>query len=268
MKTKMKTLLAVLILSSVGFYGCDFDNWADPYDTTPPSAPKNVSVLNGDNRVDIFWDRNRESDVAGYNVYFSYSYDGRYELIGSTSGTSFADFGARNGTTYYYAVTAYDFDANESELSRDNVYITPRPEGFNQSIFDYKRFPNSSGYDFSEYRVVAFDAQNCDFYFENHQGNYYLNVYDDTDIQDMGPTYDLYDIPYAPNAGWAASKSVRAVKGHTYVIWTFDNHFAKVRISQITPDRIVFDWSYQTVKGNVDLKPVKQGERKLELKTK
>ena len=32
------------------------------------------------------------------------------------------------------AVAAYDFNGNESELSYDVIYSTPRPEGFNQPI--------------------------------------------------------------------------------------------------------------------------------------
>ncbi len=45
-----------------------------------------------------------------------------------------------------------------------------------------------------------------------------------------------------------------AIVGHTYVFWTWDNHFAKIRISSITPDRMVFDWAYQLVEGEIMLK--------------
>ena len=41
--------------------------------------------------MDIPGIANRESDVAGYNVYFNYTYEGTYERIGSTSGTYFVD---------------------------------------------------------------------------------------------------------------------------------------------------------------------------------
>ncbi len=227
----------------------------DAYDYTPPAPPSGVQVINGDNRVDIYWNPNRESDVAGYNVYYSYTYNGKYTLIGTTKNNYFVDDGAVNGETYYYGIAAYDFNGNESELSPDVVYSTPRPEGFNQAIFDYINFPNSSGYSFFDYKVVPYDDQYADFFFENYQGTFYLDVWNDSDIQDMGPTNDIYDIAYAPTSGWSSTKDVIAKAGHTYVIWTFDNHYAKIRVKNITADRIVFDWAFQLVQGETQLKP-------------
>lgn len=259
---KKRILIIISILLVTFLTACNVnDSYYEDY--TPPSPPTGIQVLNGDERVDISWNHNRESDVAGYNVYYSYSYNGRYTLIGSTANNYFIDFGANNGEKYYYAVTAYDYNGNESELSFDVVYAVPRPEGFNQTIFDYRRFPNNAGYSFSNYSVVRYDDQNSDVFFENYQGTYYLVVWDDTDIQDMGYTNDIYDIPYAPSSGWSPSKDVIAKVGHTYVIWTWNNHFAKIRVKNITPDRIVFDWTYQLVEGEPMLKPsVKGGIRK------
>lgn len=253
----MKTKILIAVVLTVTFWGCLEDPYMYHSDYDAPSIPRNVVVLNGDNVIDLYWDENRERDLAGYNIYYSYSYNGKYYLLGSSDYAHFTDYGARNGSTYYYAVTAYDYNGNESQLSKDVVYATPRPEGFNQSIFDYRRFPNSSGYDFSNYSVLAYNNQNTDFFFENYNGTYYLNVWDDTDIKDMGYTQDIYDIPFAPLSGWSTTKDAIAKAGHTYVIWTWDNHFAKIRVKNITSDRIVFDWAYQTIEGNDQLKPVK-----------
>ena len=137
----------------------------------------------------------------------------------------------------------------------EDIEATPRPEGFNQAIFDYREFPNNSGYSFSLYSVVAYDSIDVDFFFENFEGDFYINVWDDTDIQDMGPTNDIYDIEFAPTTGWSTTKDVHAIEGHSYVLWTWNNHFAKVRISSITNERVVFDWAYQLVEGNIQLKP-------------
>ena len=248
------TAAAMLIIT-----GCNVNNIND-YDTIPPAPPKNVSTVTGDNRVDIYWDDNTERDLAGYNVYYAYSYDGKYTLLGSTQQDYFIDDGARNGVTYYYAVTAYDYNGNESELSYDEVYDTPRPEGFDRIIYDYLNFPGSAGYSFAQYKPVPYDDQNVDFFFENYNGTFYLDVWAEADIQDMGQTQDIYDVTVAPTDGWAPLQSgdnikyVNAIAGHTYVIWTVDNTFAKIRISQITSERIVFDWAYQTVPGNRELK--------------
>jgi hypothetical protein len=253
MKTISKYIL--VIITSALLSSCDVHDPDYYYDYNPPAEPGGIVVVNGDNRVDLYWNNNRESDLAGYNVYYSYEYDGRYELIGSAESNYFIDWEVNNGVTYYYAVTAYDYNGNESELSYDVIYATPRPEGFNQSIFDFQRFPENSGYGFSEYAVVPYDDLESDVFFEKFEGEFYLNVWDDSDIQDVGQTNDIYDIPFAPTSGWNPDKYEVARAGHTYVIWTWDNHFAKIRVKNITNDRVVFDWAYQIVEGNNQLKP-------------
>ncbi|MCL4550228.1 MAG: hypothetical protein M1495_16870 [Bacteroidetes bacterium] len=258
MKTLRLILTGSVIFLGLILTGCD--HFHDSYDTTPPSPPTNLRTITGDNRVDIYWDKNPERDVAGYNVYYAYSYNGKYTLIGTTQNTYFVDNGATNGTTYYYAVTAFDFNGNESDLSKDVIYDTPRPEGFNQAIFDYNKVPDNAGYNFKNYLVVPYNDAGADMFFENYNGQYYLDVWKDSDIQDMGQTTDIYDISTAPAGGWVPLqtgdniKYTKAIVGHTYVIWTNDNHYAKVRISSISSDRMIFDWAYQTVEGNRELK--------------
>ncbi|PID60334.1 MAG: hypothetical protein CR986_04140 [Ignavibacteriae bacterium] len=253
-------LVAIIFL----FTYCDYHVNDDYYDNTPPDPPKNVRTYMGDGKIEIEWDSNRERDLAGYNVYYSTSYWGTYKLIGNTSGTYFVDSEAKNGELYYYGVAAYDYDGNESELSYDKVFGIARPEGLNQTIFDYLKFPNTSGYDFSNYAVVSYNAntetESADIFFENYEGNFFLNVWEDSDIQDMGATNSILDIPEAPTSGWVQLKPdenikyVELIEGHTYVIWTHDNHFAKVRVNYISNERIKFDWAYQLVKGETLLK--------------
>lgn len=256
----MKKLFYILcaIIIAAAFTGCQIENTVE-YDHTPPAPPTGIYTVTGDNRVDISWRPNTERDVAGYNVYYSDSYDGKYTLIGSTESDYFIDYGAENGITCYYAVTAYDYDGNESELSEDVAYDTPRPEGFNQSMNNSVIFPGTSGYDFSHYTVRPWDDDNTDMFFEKYQGIFYLSVWKDSDIQDMGPTRDIYDITEAPESGWAESKSTEAIIGHTYVIWTWDNHFAKVRVNNITNERVVFDWAYQTSQSQLGHRELKVG---------
>lgn len=260
MKNILKLFAALTFL--IYFAGCDVNEPEYVADYVPPVVPTGVNVLVGDNRVDLYWNENRDPDLAGYNIYFSYSYDGEYNLIGSSAYNYFIDDEAVNGNKYYYAITAYDFNGNESDLSLDVVYATSRPEGFDQAIFDFRRFPNNSGYSFKYYSVVAYNDTLTDFFFENYQGTFYLDVYNDTDIQDMGLTSDIYDIPFAPTSGWSTTKDAIAKVGHTYVIWTWDNHYAKIRISNITNERVVFDWAYQIVEGERQLKPSVKGNRK------
>jgi hypothetical protein len=224
------------------------------FDTTPPSPPQGIIATAMDNSVKLEWFENQEPDVEGYKIWVSDRYDGKYVVIGSTHDIKFMDVGATNGVRAYYAVTAYDFDRNESDLSKDVVYATPRPEGYGTKINDFRTSPSSAGYDFSTYSVGNFDDDFTDVYFESYNGRFYLDVWKDTDIQDMGYTSSLYEIAVAPAGGWAPSKSVEAIPGHSYVIWTWDDHYAKVRVREVTPLRVTFDWSYQVAQTNPELK--------------
>jgi len=49
---------------------------------------------------------------------------------------------------------------------------------------------------------------------------------------------------------------VEVIFGHSYIIWTRDNHFAKLRVNGfIRAYGIVFDWAYQVDPGNPELAP-------------
>ncbi len=260
MSTRQSIYKLLLLVTTISLISCEEDIF-NYKDTTPPEVPTNITTETGDNLVIINWSSVRNSDLEGYAIYYSDSYDGEYNLLGTTCKTRIVDYGAANGITNYYAVAAYDFDGNESELSYDVAYDTPRPEGFEQNLFDFRNFPNISGYDFSSYGIDKYNSNNTDFFFENDGGTFYLNVWaDDTDIQSMGRTNNIYDISFAPTDGWVEVqpgdniKYVRAIRGYTYVIWTYDNHFAKIRISEVYEDHIDFDWAYQTAEGNVELK--------------
>ncbi|TPW03406.1 MAG: hypothetical protein FD129_3053 [bacterium] len=71
-----------------------------------PYAPSGVYSVTGDGRVDLYWNPSPEEDLAHYRIYVSPAPDGPFESIGETDATWFADHGARNGQTEWYAVTA------------------------------------------------------------------------------------------------------------------------------------------------------------------
>jgi hypothetical protein len=259
---KIMNIIAIAILTLT--IGCETDIFYP--DTNPPSAPRGLYAVARDNRVNLYWDYNRENDVQGYNVYVSSSYSGRYDLIGSTRSNYFYDKGATNGKTYYYAVAAYDYDDNESDLSRDVAYATPRPEGYDIILSDYRSCPSTAGYDFSTYSIGLYNDSYTDIFFEYYNGAYYMDVWDDTDIKDMGYTNSLYDIEVAPASGWSTTKDVLLAAGKTYVVWTHDDRYAKFRVVSLSSTRVVFDWTYQLQKGNPNLKrAVKEGRLELTL---
>ena len=247
MKTTLAVATALLLLS-----GCHRE-FNHP-DYGPPSPPTGLRTQTGDNFIQIFWNPNPETDIAGYNIYVGATYEGKYQWIGSATGYSYTDRGAVNGTTYYYAVTAYDFDGNESDLSKDVAYDIPRPEGYGVSLNDYRTSPLTAGYTFSSYAIVAYTDKTADMWYEYYNGVNYMDVNTDTDIQDMGPTQSILDIGEAPSSGWSSTHDVQLAVGHTYVVWTWDDHYAKFRVSALSSGRVVFDWAYQLQKSNPLLK--------------
>lgn len=72
--------------------------------------------------VQISWDPNTESDLAGYKVYYGTA-SGQYGApvdVGLV--TTFDVLGIDDETEYFVAVTAYDLSGNESDFS-DEVSI-------------------------------------------------------------------------------------------------------------------------------------------------
>ena len=245
-------------MKTIGFFlaaflaiGCH-----DPFalDQTPPNPPQGIKAVARDNSTELSWLECQEPDVAGYKVWVSDRFDGTYDLLGKTSKPAFTDDGAKNGSRAYYAVSAYDFDGNESDLSKDVAYATPRPEGYGTKVSEYRLSPNTAGYDFSAYSVGKYNDDLTDLYFDGTNGRFSLDVWQDTDIQDMGYTNSLHDIAFAPSAGYSPSKSAEAIPGHTYVLWTWDNHYAKVRVKEVTTSRVTFDWAYQVAQAIPELK--------------
>jgi hypothetical protein len=257
----MKTMTATLFLTSVLLFGSGCHRLLHEPDFTPPSAPTGLRTATGDNFIELFWNANREPDVEGYNVYVSSSYSGRYELIGSSETPYFNDRHAKNGNVYYYAVAAYDFDGNESKLSTDVAYDIPRPEGYDVTLSNSLVNTSTCAYDFSKYSVVAANDQYADIVYDGTTGDFRMSVRQDSDIQDMGPTRSILDIGEAPSSGWAPTHNVSLASGHTYVVWTWDDHYAKFRVSALSQNRVVFDWAYQTALSNRLLKRTVPSER-------
>ena len=84
-----------------------------PPDTEAPSVPSGLSSsFQSSSQIDLSWSPSTDNvAVAGYAIYR----DG--VLIGSTGATSYTDTGLSAGTSYSYAVAAYDAASNTSDRS-------------------------------------------------------------------------------------------------------------------------------------------------------
>jgi hypothetical protein len=114
-------------------------------DTTPPSAPQNLSPRNGAGSVALNWSDNRESDLSGYRVYRRQDGTG-YQSIATVRSSAYTDSSVRGGQTYYYRVKAYDSAGNHS--SRSNLATGKPTSGYEQIVdnSDASRFAASSSW--------------------------------------------------------------------------------------------------------------------------
>ena len=79
--------------------------------------------------VEFEWTANTEPDLAGYNMYRSLADGGPYQKIGSTTTPGYVDNTVEFDVVYYWVVTAFDEDGNESGYSNQvsNITETPAP---------------------------------------------------------------------------------------------------------------------------------------------
>ena len=114
-------------------------------DNIPP-----VPVQNPDSRVSeeqwvyLSWDRNRESDLAGYHVYRGTDMTADFEKMTdeplNMNETFFTDTTVIGGLAYFYYITAIDQTGNESEMSDMvmaqvlDLVIPPKPENLSASF--------------------------------------------------------------------------------------------------------------------------------------
>ena len=219
----------------------------------PPHRVDGVYSVTGDNQVTVYWRPNQEDDISYYTVYRNSQPTGTFTLIGQTSGTSFIDLNVTNGQTYYYAVAAVDFSGLESgELSYENVFDTPRPEGFDAVLTNANVDDTSSGWDFSAFTTRPSLDVRTDMYYAAANGSFLVYVPADTRIQDAGYVA-LRDVDFAPPAGWSADGIVEAIVGHSYILLTRDDHYAKFEVTSRGSNGITMDWAYQVDTGNPEL---------------
>jgi len=271
MKTNVVRGLIILGISIAAFVlqGCTVDNDTDIIDDTPPATPRGVYSVTGDEQVLIEWYPNQETDLKGYTIYRSLKKLEEYTQIAQVGPkvSSYVDDNVENGVTYYYAVSAFDFDGNESVLSPEIVDDTPRPAGRNIKLQDYILEPDRSGFDFSypERGAQAYDRSGVDIYFgiDTEVRVPYIYSDNETDIQDLGYTDSMDDVDVSPTKGFT-TLFVEMIIGHTYAFLTPDGHYAKIRVTDMYIDWIngdvgeawiVFDWAYQLQSDNPELAP-------------
>jgi hypothetical protein len=221
---------------------------------TPPFPPDGVFSITGDGYVEICWNANWESDLAGYGVYRDDNSDWIYDWLTDVDRdvTCYIDDTAQNGNTYHYAITAFNERGQESDLSYEDVFDTPRPQGFGLTLDNYAGAGSAtSGYDFSSLAntAIPWNSTVADIYFGTEGGIRYLFTTAGAEIQDWG-VIDLEYVDWAPNNGWAPSGRAEAIVGHSYTLVVdgpAGQNFAKVFVANVSDQSVTMDWAYQEV---------------------
>jgi len=92
-------------------------------DIESPAAPTGLSTAYSGTAINLSWNNNSESDLAGYNVYRSTASGSGFSKLNSTlvATTEYADSGVSIGTQYYYKISAVDTTDNESAFSAEKL---------------------------------------------------------------------------------------------------------------------------------------------------
>ena len=78
--------------------------------------------------VKLRWDPSTQPNLAGYKVYFGTTSRNYSHTIDLGQVNSYQVGNLQDGVKYYFAVTAYDIDGNESKFSNEvsNAVVSPR----------------------------------------------------------------------------------------------------------------------------------------------
>lgn len=147
------------------FAECIFENVCNGgsggSDTTPPNAPGGLTAAGGNQQINLAWNTNSESDLAGYNVYRSQVSGSGYAKVNGALLTTpaFDDTGLSANTTYFYVVTAVDTSGNESGNSAEASAVTdPAGQSGGNTAWINEFHYDNDGSDVNEFVEVAGSA--------------------------------------------------------------------------------------------------------------
>jgi hypothetical protein len=236
-------------------------------------APSGLHSISLNSAVQLEWSRNAvDANPGAFSYYrvYSGSFDATHStcsswnLEGSTVSDAFLVANLSNGVTRCYTVSAVSRDGHESNWS-SAVHDTPRYDARNVLVYSRDARADSSGfffYDESSRRygeIAAATQSGVDFTIERHTDGTLWFKPSRTDV--LMATYgtaaipDLTSIDQAPVSA-LASVTIEAVPGYGYVFSTHKSdgvHYGAARVAFVAQNYVVFDWSYQSAAGGIEL---------------
>jgi hypothetical protein len=164
------------------------------------------------------------------------------------------------------AVSTEGYESLWSPLWQD----TPRPDARNVLLSPVEGFIDEAGFRFWD--DVNLDGQGqtselglilrgddgaADFrVFRDAFGTLWIEpVFAGTSVQEYGQVSDLTGIDFAPAAGYARA-AIQAIPTYGYVFEIVEGAsvwYGGLRVSHMSRDYVIFDWSFQTDPGNPEL---------------
>ncbi len=274
---------SVFLAAVVFAAGCQNNPTAVP----PLEAPASISSISLDSAIHLDWADNAFQTDPGrflwYRVYSAgYSLDSLvcradWVLEGTTVAHEFLVAQLANGVPRCFATSAISIEGIESAWS-PLWQDTPRPDGPNVLVWAYGvntplsgfRFwddVNANGYgDPGELGLVQDgNGTSIDFWVYVDASTSDSTLWfvpefagDSMQFYQNAPIADLTSIDFAPLGGYTRDM-YQAQIGYGYVFQRLENaqyHYAGLRVSAVTRQYVIFDWSVQTDPGNAELAPI------------
>ena len=270
--------------------------WAGCQDNTtggqfPLPAPADIIGVSLDSAIYLNWtDNAHDADPGRFYWYRVYSdsvaggvcVPNQWMLEGTTVSHEFLASQLPNGVSRCFATSAISSDGLESGWSPWWL-DTPRPDGRNRLVWAYEdsvarsgfRFwddVNSNGYgDAGELGLVQDGSRtDIDFWVHREPDSTLWIVPeftgDSMQLYQNSPIDDLTSIDLAPSTGYTRLM-YQAMPGYGYVFKMVDagvTRYAGLRVTAVTRQYVIFDWSIQTDPGNPELvvqKPALTGKQ-------
>jgi hypothetical protein len=244
--------------------------------------PDWLSSTSLNSAIFLYWSDNpflnEPNGFKQYRVYSAaYSLDANlcdtlWTLEGTTISPEFIASELTNGVPRCYGVSAESIEGWESLWSPIDA-DTPRPDARNVLLYPFQDTPGQSGFRFFQDLngngqvdanelglVMAGDNAAADFWMDRDtNGDVWITprrTGTQVALYGTSPVEDLTSIDIAPDSGYATS-AIQAVPGWGYVFQMSGGdgwfRYGAIRVTHVSQQYIILDWSYQTDPGNPEL---------------